>query len=259
MQPEYEGIGAGCPTRVIITVDVQANCWICFFPRYDISTFFVMSLTFVQLRCRCLVDRRKWFRRIANSRPTLAGLQAIGLDLSPEEELSFGQTSYRAYFDAVLQNTGLPDDLSLTNADFSMPDGVPTADRVVLTVSTVGFFGVPGLHHLDYSSGREISDADAQADILATVAKYCAANGLNTTVEPVFLGFNNHAPFELTVPAEAIRNGYYKQRNALQGRQNTWYTGAAWQAHDSTLIWNFTETAVVQELVKVLCETGSCD
>ncbi|KAF8214421.1 hypothetical protein K438DRAFT_1749542 [Mycena galopus ATCC 62051] len=189
--------------------------------------------------------------------PTLAGLQAVGLDLSPEEELSFDQTSYRAYFDAVLQNTGLPDDLSLTNADFSMPDGVPTVDRVVLTVSTAGFFGVPGLHHLDYSSGREISDADAQAEILATVAKYRAAHGLNTTVEPVFLGFNNHAPFELTVPAEAIRNGYYKQRNALQGRQNAWYTGAAWQAHDSTLIWNFTETAVVQELVKAGGVQGS--
>ncbi|KAF8153572.1 hypothetical protein K438DRAFT_1943199 [Mycena galopus ATCC 62051] len=189
--------------------------------------------------------------------PTLANFQAIGLDLSPEEERLFGQTSSRWYFDALLQNSGLPDDIALTNTDFSLPDGIPTADRMLLEVGQAGFVGVPGLHSLYYSSSNEISDADAQADILATLAKYRAANGLDTTVEPVFVGFNNHTPYELTVPADAIRNGYYKERNALQGCNNTWYTGAAWQAHDSTLIWNFTETAVVQKVVGVLRQGGN--
>ncbi|KAF7373847.1 Zn(2)-C6 fungal-type transcriptional factor [Mycena sanguinolenta] len=167
--------------------------------------------------------------------PVVADLRAIGLDLSPEEE-----------------NPLRPGELQ--------PDGIPTSDRMVLRVGKTGLLdGVPGLKLLDYSSTSAISDADAQADILATLAKYRAANGLDASVEPVFAGFNNHEPYELTVPVDAIRNGYYKKRNALQGRQNTWYTGAAWQAHDSTLIWNFTETAVVEKVVKVLCRGGKCE
>ncbi|KAF7373841.1 Flavin-containing superfamily amine oxidase [Mycena sanguinolenta] len=187
--------------------------------------------------------------------PVVADLRAIGLDLSPEEENLFGQASFRYYFDSVIQNTGIPDNVSITNIDFAEPDGIPTSDRMVLGV---GESGVPGLKVLYYSSTSAISDADAQTDILATLARYRAANGLNASVEPVFVGFNNHEPYEVTVPVDAIRNGYYKKRNALQGCQNTWYTGAAWQAHDSAMIWNFTETVVVEKVVKVLCRGGKC-
>ncbi|KAF7373839.1 Flavin-containing superfamily amine oxidase [Mycena sanguinolenta] len=186
--------------------------------------------------------------------PVVADLRTIGLDISPDEENLFSQANFRYYFDSVLQNTGIPDNVSITNIDFAQPDGIQTSDRMVLTVGD----GAPGLKLLYYSSTSAISDADAQADILATLARYRAANGLNASVEPVFLGFNNHEPYQLTVPVDAIRNGYYKKRNALQGCQNTWYTGAAWQAHDSTLIWNFTETAVVEKVVKVLCRGGKC-
>ncbi|KAJ6483090.1 hypothetical protein C8R45DRAFT_1062863 [Mycena sanguinolenta] len=186
--------------------------------------------------------------------PVVADLRAIGLDLSPEEEKLFGQASFRYYFDSVIQNSGIPDNVSITNVDFAQPDGIPTSDRMVLSVGNA----VPGLKELYYSSTSAISNAEAQADILATLAKYRAANGLDTSVEPVFAAFNNHEPYQLTVPVDAIRKGYYKKRNALQGCQNTWYTGAPWQMHDSTMIWNFTETAVVEKVVKVLCQGGKC-
>ncbi|KAJ6562155.1 hypothetical protein B0H19DRAFT_1143709 [Mycena capillaripes] len=187
--------------------------------------------------------------------PIVADLKAIGLQLSVEEENLFNQASYRWYFDAVIQNSGLPDDIDLTNVDFMKLDGIPTAHQMVLSV---GGTGVPGLHSLYYSSDRFISDANAKADILATLARFRAANGYNMSVKTGFAAFNNHAPFELTVPVDAIRNGYYKKRDQLQGRQNTWYTGAAWQAHDSTLIWNFTESVVVPGVFDVLCSDGRC-
>ncbi|KAJ6464956.1 hypothetical protein C8R45DRAFT_1023547 [Mycena sanguinolenta] len=192
--------------------------------------------------------------------PAVANLRAIGLDLSAEEENLFGQTSFKYYFDAVLQNTGIPDNVSITNIDFAQPDGIPTSDRMVITMGKpISPDDVPGIKVLYYSSTSAISDADAQADILATVARYRVANGLDASVESVFAGFNNHEPYELTVPVHAIRNGYYKKRNTLQGCQNTWYTGAAWQAHDSASIWNFTETAVVEKVVKVLCQGRKCE
>ncbi|KAJ7789176.1 hypothetical protein B0H14DRAFT_3162176 [Mycena olivaceomarginata] len=185
--------------------------------------------------------------------PVVANLRAIGLDLSTEEEELFGQASYRYYFDAVIQNSGIPDNVSLSNVDFSQPDGIPTAHQMVLALDGGGLVPVPGLQALYYSSGHNITDADAQADILATLARYRGANGLEAPAgETLFAAFHNHAPFELTVPVDAIRKGYYNKRNTLQGCQNTWYTGASWQAHDSTLIWNFTETAVLPRLLAAL-------
>ncbi|KAF7373844.1 hypothetical protein MSAN_00596300 [Mycena sanguinolenta] len=150
--------------------------------------------------------------------PVVADLRAIGLDLSPEEENLFGQASFRYYFDSVIQNTGLPDNVSIRNIDFAQPNGIPTSDRMVLGVGKPGLLdGVPGLKALYYSSTSAISDAAAQADILATLAKYRAANGLDASVEPVFAGFNNHEPYELTVPVDAIRNGYYKKEECAAG------------------------------------------
>ncbi|KAJ7851844.1 hypothetical protein B0H14DRAFT_2761177, partial [Mycena olivaceomarginata] len=181
--------------------------------------------------------------------PIVSELQAIGLDLSPEEENIFGQASLKWYFDTVIENSGLPDDITLTNIDFTKPDGIPIAHQMVLKVDLTG---VPGLHRLYYSSDQDISDTDVKADILDTLSRYRTANGLNTSVETVFAGFHNHAPYEITVPVDAIRKGYYKKRNELQGCRNTWYTGAAWQAHDSTLIWNFTESVVVRGVSAVL-------
>ena len=44
------------------------------------------------------------------------------------------------------------------------------------------------------------------------------------------------------VPADDIANGFYKALNSLQGRNGTFYTGAAFQTNDSSLIWSFTES-----------------
>ncbi|KAF7343901.1 hypothetical protein MVEN_01678800 [Mycena venus] len=154
--------------------------------------------------------------------PVVADLRAVGLDLSAEEEHLFGQASFRWYFDAVIRNSGLPDDIALSNIDFTKPDGIPIAPQIVLAVGQVGLTtGVPGLQSLYYSSDRNISNTDAQADILATLARYRAANGLDTSVKTEFVGFHNHEPFELTVPVDVIRKGYYKERNKLQGCRNT--------------------------------------
>jgi hypothetical protein len=54
--------------------------------------------------------------------------------------------------------------------------------------------------------------------------------------------YSSHTPFELTVPPEAIADGFYKKLYSLQGCRHTFYTGAAFHTHDSSLLWQFTET-----------------
>lgn len=44
------------------------------------------------------------------------------------------------------------------------------------------------------------------------------------------VGFNNHAPFELTVSPEAIAGGFYVRVNKLQRERDTWWQGRrAWR------------------------------
>lgn len=51
---------------------------------------------------------------------------------------------------------------------------------------------------------------------------------------------------------EAIRDGFYVILLALQGKRNTFYTGATWETQDSGMIWNFTEQYVLPKLLESL-------
>jgi hypothetical protein len=98
-----------------------------------------------------------------------------------------------------------------------------------------------------------MSDAQVKAETVAALGRLARANGWdNGSFAPEFVGFHNHAPFLLTVPVEAVRQGFYRRLNALQGVKNTWWTGAAWQTQDSSLIWNFTEAVVLPRLLESL-------
>lgn len=76
---------------------------------------------------------------------------------------------------------------------------------------------------------------------ILTGLKNLAARGLQASDGAYFAASAVHADFEMSVGAEAIRNGFYRELYGLQGKRNTWYTGATWHAHDSSLIWRFTE------------------
>lgn len=39
--------------------------------------------------------------------------------------------------------------------------------------------------------------------------------------------------------AEAVSSGLIQQQVALQGLRSTWYTGAAWSAPFSTVLWEY--------------------
>ena len=53
--------------------------------------------------------------------------------------------------------------------------------------------------------------------------------------------FSGHVPFELHVTPRAIAAGFYDRLNALQGRNRTYYSGAALDSHNSTRIWTAIE------------------
>ncbi|KAK0742608.1 hypothetical protein B0T18DRAFT_413362 [Schizothecium vesticola] len=174
--------------------------------------------------------------------PKLSALQGLGLDLTLQERDIFGQFNNSYYWDMVLKNTGLPSDRRFTNIDVDAPLGIAPMP---------GLYGLgPGpianLTLAYYSSPSSRTDAQVKAETLEAIFKLKTANGFPPgTGTPEFVGFNDHRPFWLTVPPAAIAGGFYDKLNGLQGKKNTWWTGATFVAHDSSAIWNWTEVSLL--------------
>ena len=180
--------------------------------------------------------------------PKIEKLESIGLDLTSTETNLFCQFNNSYYWDMVISNSGIPDNVSINNWDPSAPLGIPALPGIYEFGST----GLPGLHVSYYSSPYSLTNEEVKEDVLATLARITTANGYPTNGTPEFVEFHNHQPFLLTVSTEAIQNGFYNQVNALQGTKNTWWTGAAWQTQDSSLIWNFTEYQILPRILQSL-------
>lgn len=102
---------------------------------------------------------------------------------------------------------------------------------------------VSGLKSIQFGAPSVFpSDASVKAAILSAIAKTKTAAGTNTKIADPgeFAAYNNHSPYELRVSAAAVKGGFYKQLTSLQGRGNTWWTGAAFNKHDSGDLWAFT-------------------
>jgi hypothetical protein len=162
----------------------------------------------------------------------------FGFDLDATELSLFGQFGNSAYYTGVLRNTGLPANLSLNNIGADTPYHLPALPGVYSISPT----GIPGLHSVKYGSPVQLSETQVKANILADLKRLQAAGTVPaTTAKPEFAVFASHSPFELTVPTGAIKSGFYRKLYALQGRNRTYYTGAAFHTHDSSLLWQFTE------------------
>jgi hypothetical protein len=169
--------------------------------------------------------------------PTLSNLE--GFDLSPAEKFLFGQFRNSAYYTGLIANSGINASFGgISNIDPSLPDEQPFLPGVYEFNPS----GIPGLQNVKYASPIDLPNSAVEVDILAAIQRLQQAGVIDPNASPQIQNFSSHAPFALQVSPEAIAVGFYDDINELQGQRNTFYTGAAWETHDSSLIWNFTET-----------------
>lgn len=159
-----------------------------------------------------------------------------GFDLSSNETTLFSQFLNSAYYTALIRHTSIPPNTSLTNIGANTLYNLPPLPGLYTITPT----RVPDLYDVKVGSATALSDAQVKALIRDSVARLRPAGTFNTT-RLQFAAYENHTPFELTVPKDAIAGGFYKRLYALQGQRHTWYTGAAFHTHDSSLLWQFTE------------------
>jgi hypothetical protein len=176
--------------------------------------------------------------------PTPAALAKFDMN---EEELSiFSQLQGFGYYTSIIRNAGTPATVTAQNLALDQPYALPPMPNLYNCNPS----GAPSLSVCYYGTklGQILSDDEAKAAIVADLKQYQAVNGLNAT-EPEFVAFSNHSPYWMMASSEATKAGFYKSMYALQGKRNTFWTGATWRAQDSTASWKFTKNFVLPALV----------
>ena len=168
-----------------------------------------------------------------------------GWDLDNQEKDVFGTYRNEAYYTCLLTNTGIPDSFAVNNIGANTSFNLPALP---------GIYGIrptaqPGLIDVKYGSPFEQDDTTVKKNIVAALGRLNITGVTTTPEKATFAAFNAHVPFFEHVTSDQIKEGFYKRATGLQGYRGVWYTGAAWETHDSSQIWNFTEI-LLPEIVK---------
>lgn len=159
-----------------------------------------------------------------------------GWDLSDAENDVFGKFSALGYFAGVILNDGIPQNSDLDNIGTHNPFNLNSLPGCFIVEHT----DLPGQHLVYYGTNAPTSSGDAQDGIVDQINDL-AANGNFPAAETDFLYWTDHTPYRLYTSVDEIKGGFYKKLYALHGTKNTFWSGATWITHDSSLIWAFTE------------------
>lgn len=179
-----------------------------------------------------IVDCKKL---LVTAPPTLASFH--GFDLDAAELEVFRRFKPNFYYTAVLRLSGLPAGYTLSNA-------APETFQNIAPMP--GIFSIspsptPGLFNCKYGGTSASSDAQVRADIKRAVERVRVPGLARIRVEE-FAIFKSHSPYALMASPADVRAGFYGKLQSLQGRNNTYYAGAAHQTHSSAAIWAYVES-----------------
>ncbi|KAI9929379.1 hypothetical protein MW887_000848 [Aspergillus wentii] len=177
--------------------------------------------------------------------PLLSNMDVFDLDAA--ENNVFKQFSSVGYYTSLVTGTGIAANTTLSNADTTQPYNLMTLPGLYEIANTE----LPEIYQVEYGSTSPLPEEDVKSDILKSIRNLKRTGLANGTVDPRFVEFRSHTPYLLTVPADAIKEGFYKKLYSLQGHRGTFYTGAALHAHDTALLWRFTKS-LVGDIVKTL-------
>ncbi|KAI2914919.1 hypothetical protein CBS147320_10121 [Aspergillus niger] len=170
--------------------------------------------------------------------PLIKKLQ--GFDLDETETELFQKWFWRTYYVAVVNNTGIPDKLWVTNTDPT--NGLGYLPRTPFDF-LLQYMGAPGYSTSKLVGDMNFTEEDAR-DLLAADFARMKAKGTYPIHDPQIVVFGDSSPETLMVSPEDIRNGFYRKLYALQGRRSTYFTGLTFCSDFSSLIWAYTETVL---------------
>jgi hypothetical protein len=172
-------------------------------------------------------------------------------DLSHQERDIFSKLIDTGYYVALYKNTGLPNDLAIWNYAKDTPFNLASFPGLYSILPTA----IPGIKSVYYGSQRSdrtypIPDATVKAEMVAAIKRLQTVNpsDFNKT-EPELVVYTAHVPFYLQAKPEDTKAGFYEKMYALQGQRSTYWSGATFRAHDSSMLWRFNEEEVLPKLL----------
>lgn len=175
-------------------------------------------------------------RKLVITFPPLPGaLAPFGLDAT--EFSLFSRFQHANYYAGLLRLPGVPDTLTVQNVAADTLYNLPPLPAIYVLAAS----NIPGLFDAWLGTPRTVGDAEARTMIVEAIGRLQAAGTLPAT-HPSFVDFSSHSPCELTVSAADIAGGFYRSLYSLQGHRSTFWNGAAFHVHDSSLLWRYTET-----------------
>lgn len=159
-----------------------------------------------------------------------------GFDLDESELEIFSHFTSTEYCTGLLENVLLAPgaiyaNMEMNPSTFYLPR-LPTSYTLGPTA------GSANLTHIKFGSNATMTFEQIRDQVVAETMRVIPASA------PQFATFLSHGPFALRVSADLIKNGFYQAMNQLQGRRRSYWTGAAWHVHDSSLLWNFTDNVL---------------
>ncbi|CAG9998325.1 unnamed protein product [Clonostachys byssicola] len=179
--------------------------------------------------------------------PHLSNLR--GWDLTPEEHAVFSEyITSNGYWTGLVKNVGMNQTVSHYNAAATSPYNIPVLPALY-ALAPVGT--IEDAWWIKFSANNPtLTDAQVQSYVARQINTLQKSVGVPVT-EPEWLIFQSHNPFHLQVAPEAIKDGFYKKLNALQGGLGgkMFYTGAAFHTHYSTLLWRFNKEVLLPKIL----------
>ncbi|KAF6814771.1 flavin-containing superfamily Amine oxidase [Colletotrichum musicola] len=170
-------------------------------------------------------------------------------DLSDDERELFSKFFAIGYWTGVATIPGL--ETNLANIGVTRPANQP----IIPGTNGINTAGSPGDFLFGVGFDRSnYTDADGEAVMRDHLTKLAAAGAVpaDAAETVVFPYYSNHAPFNVRVSAEEIRDGFYGKLLALEGERNTYWAGAAFGSQNSALVWSFNEGTVLPGLKRDL-------
>lgn len=188
-------------------------------------------------RGRVIVKAKKL---VVTCPPTLDNL--CSFDLDRVESSTFGRFRSNYYYTGLIKIDDMPPGLSVTNSNARTAYNLPQLPGLYGLTPT----RVPGMWNVKFGSTVPLSELDVKATIVSQIRRLSDPAWFPKRPRVrEFVTFSGHTPFELHVRGDEIAQGFYGALNDLQGRNRTYYNGAAFQTHDSSLIWQYTKSTVL--------------
>ncbi|KAJ4305601.1 hypothetical protein N0V90_001132 [Kalmusia sp. IMI 367209] len=171
------------------------------------------------------------------------GVSVAVLDLDDEESDVLGKLRYTSVFAGLVKHPSLK---GLTSYSNTLPAAPSSNYSLYPLPAQVGKINhQPGSQDLFAFTavGTEEDTTESMQTLIAQSVENMIQKGTlkasNASVE--FLAFVNHGLMHSRVSGEELRKGFVERQMGLQGRRATWWTGAAFSAGFSTVLWAYNE------------------